>query len=198
MQIKYISTLLLVGSLLCCKHNREENICQEQLNRSRNYLNEFYLTNDSDYLAHSKFTLDSIDCDSFKHRVSNIKLSLYYLMKDYENGIMYVETLEDMEFQRPYMKAMFLNNFKALLCIEKKDTTCYSYYYKEIITEIEDYLDENKDIDALVDLYVFKSKIYPKAILLSEIDTLKAKGQYNHDYLNALYESVNNGIYSQQ
>ncbi len=188
--------LLIPFAILSCKqHDNKEATCQELLARSRNYLHEFYTTNDSNYLRLSRAVVDSIDCNSFAYKVFYPKVALFYLMKDYENGIAYITSLEEDKFQRPYMKAMFLNHFKAQQCLERSDTACHHSLYLELVHTIENYLNTHKDFDALLDLYVFKSQIYPKENLLHEIDSIKGKGLYNTDYMDALYESVNEGRY---
>jgi len=195
MQIKSVYFLITLLLLSCNQNNKEEK-CEEQYNRAKDYLNEYYLTNNKDYLNLLRLTIDSINCDTFRYSLSGIKITLYLLMEDYESGIVYLDSLLPDKFAKPYSKNMYLNSFKALICEKDDNTICRNDYYKQIENEIEKYIRDKIDKEALVDLYFIKSKIHGKEILLNEIDSLKTINQYDTDYLDVLHETINKVYYS--
>lgn len=175
---------------LSCKQNNKEVKCEQQFNRAKNYLSEYYLTNNKDCLYSSILTLDSIECDTLKYKISAVRIPLYLLTVEYEKGIIYVESLDENKFLKPYHKKMYLNNFKALKCKENNDTICKNAHYNEIANEIYSYLQNNTDFETLFDLYIIKSKIEKKERLFHELDSIKKTDIYDNDLLDALCNSL--------
>jgi len=180
-------------SLNACSHNNESK-CNLLLQKANNNLYQFYASNDTLSLLRAKSYIDSIDCNSFKYKVFNTKITLFMLLNEYSAGIEYVKTLNSTDFHNKYQKNMYLKSFEAMLCEAQGDTIKSNNLYREIISEIQLYLDKTTSKEALADLFVIKSKIETKAEILKEIELLKTKGKYDNDFLNAVakMQSENN------
>ncbi|GHU86932.1 hypothetical protein FACS1894153_4590 [Bacteroidia bacterium] len=152
---------------------------------------QFYTLNDTVSLFRAKSYMDSIDCNSFKYKVFNTKITLFLLLNEYSAGIEYVKTLDTADFHKEYQKNMYLKSFEAMLCEAQGDTVKRNKFYIEIIAEIQSYLDKNANQETLADLFTVKSKIETKAEIIKEIELLKTTGKYNNDFLNALVEMQN-------
>jgi hypothetical protein len=152
---------------------------------------QFSITNDSSLLVNSKKYLDSINCKPVKYKVFILKISLFYLLQDYKGGQEYVMPFDSSDFGRDYMKNMYIKSFEAMLCEAQGDIIKRNNLYKEIIAEIQSYLEKAANQETLVDLFAIKSKIETKTEILKEIELLKTTGKYDNYFLNALAEMQN-------
>lgn len=181
---------LVSVSLNACSHNTESK-CSLLLQKANDNLYQFYTSNDTLSLLKAKSYVDSIDCNSFKYKVFNTKITLFVLLNEYSAGIEYVKTLNNADFRKEYQKNMYLKSFEAMLCEAQGDTVKSNNLYREIIAEIQSYLYKSANQETLIDLFVIKSKVETKAEILREIDLLKATDKYDDDFLNALAEMQN-------
>jgi hypothetical protein len=182
--------VLICVLLNACNHNTEDK-CNLLLQKANDNLYQFYTLNDTNSLFKAKSYIDSIDCNSFKYKVFNTKITLFVLLNEYSAGIEYVKTLNTADFHKEYQKNMYLKSFEAMLCEAQGDTVERNNFYIEIIAEIQSYLDKTANQETLADLFAVKSKIETKAEILKEIELLKTTGKYDSDFLNALAEMQN-------
>lgn len=188
----FILILSLIHSLLVgCSGSNSENKCNQLYTKAQENLNRYYETNENNYLSLAKQFIDSIDCDSYKYKTSNIKITLFTLNKDYKGGIDYIKSLDSSKFYKPYQKKMFLNNFQVLTLKEKGDEESIDSLNREIILEIESYLIKNVDKEALFDLFKIKSKIQSQDSILNDLNLIRRTNEYDHNFLDAIYETVN-------
>lgn len=172
-------------SLNACKNNSKKK-CDLLLRKANDNLYQFYSSNDTLLLLSAKEYLDSIDCNSFKYKIFNIKTTLFILLKEYSEGIEYIKTLSSADFNRAYQKNMYLKSFEAMQCEAKGDTVSSIKLYAEVAREIQDYLDKNPKQEVLIDLYIVKSKIEKRDAIIRELELLETTGKYNNDFLETL------------
>jgi hypothetical protein len=165
----YCFVLFSSISLNACSVNAEKK-CNLFLKNANDNLYQFYTSNDTLSLLRAKNYVDSIDCNSFKYKVFNIKITLFALLNEYSAGIEYIKTLNTADFNKEYQKNMYLKSFEAMLCEVQGDTAKRNKLYMEIIAEIQFYIDKTAKQETLVDLFAIKSKIETKAEILEEIE----------------------------
>ncbi len=180
--------MLLITLLLNSCSNNAENRCDVLLQKAKGSLYQFYVSNDTLSLIKAKNYIDSIDCSSFKHKVFDTKITLVILLKEYSEGIEYVKTLNNSDFQKEYQKNMYLKSFEAMICESQGDTIRRNKLYQEIVSEIQSYLNKTSNQETLIDFFTIKSKIETKAEIIKEIELLKATSKYDIEFLNILIE----------
>lgn len=186
MKIILLCLALISVSLSACGKNSEKE-CDLLLQKANNNLHQFYLSNDTLLLYRAKNYLDSIDCNSFKYKVFNIKTTLFILLKEFSEGIEYMKTSNTDDFNKPYQRNMYLKTFEAMRYEVKGDTVTSIKLYAEIVDEIKNYLDKNPpNQEVLVDLFITKSKVEKRDKIIQEIELLKSTGKYDNDFLDAV------------
>lgn len=185
--ILLISLLFIISS---CKGSSNEDKCLLLYNNAKENLNTYYETSDEKYLEISKQFIDSINCESFTYKIFDIKISLFTLQKDYIGGINYIKSLDDSKFYKSYQKTMYLNNFQILSGNKSADKNKIDSLYHNTVIEIETYLKDTTDKEAMFDLLTIKSKFLSNDSLLKEIDSIRKTNKYESDFLNAVYETV--------
>ena len=132
---------------------------------------KYSLSHDTLLLRKSEQYLDSIDCKPIKYRVFELKVSLIYLLKDYERGKDYIA-------------------FEALTFASQGDTIKQNQLYLEIVKDIQNYLSNNPNEESLYDLYTIKRRIESRDSIIKEIEHIRFSKLYNDDFLNALIETI--------
>lgn len=196
--MKYLNTIslfcfVIISVLLnACSWRNAEDSCNSLLQKANDNLYQFYSSNDTLLLIEAKKQVDSIECNSFKHKVFNTKVALLVILNEYSEGIDYVKGLDSAEFDREYQKSMYLKSFEAMLCETKGDTVGSKNLYVEIADEIQSYLDKTayREKEAVVDLFTIKSKVLSKSELMQEIDSLKNSGCCDNDFLESFAEML--------
>lgn len=190
MNTKLISIISLLFIIYSCKGSNSEDTCLQLFNNAKENLNTYYETNNEMYLEISKQYIDSVNCESFTYKIFNIKISLYNLRKDYNGGINYIKSLDENKFYKPYQKTMYLNNFQILLNNDSTDKNNNDSLYNNTVIEIETYLKDKTDKEAILDLLTLKSKFLSKDSLLKEINSIKKTNKYEDDFLNTVYKTI--------
>jgi hypothetical protein len=181
--------MLVCLSLNACSQHSEKE-CDFLLKEANNNLSQFYLSNDTTLLVMAKNYLDSIDCNSLKYKVFNSKTTLLILLKEYSEGIEYIKSLNSTDFNMSYQKNMYLKSFEAMQSKFKGDTATSNKLYKEIVVEIQSYLNNDDNQEILFDLFSFKSKIETNEQIIQEIELLRKTGKYDNDFLNRLIATM--------
>lgn len=113
------------------------------------------------------------------------------MLKDYDMGFEFVNTLERDGFDKPYKQNMYLKTFKALSFETKGDTTQWDEQLKELANEIESYVKENPtDKSSITDLFFTKIRFTPKEDVVEEINRMQENEETDKDFYEALKESI--------
>lgn len=192
------NSLLVFASLLlfsCFKgtQNLSDKDCQNNLYRANFYLNDYYADGDEESLRLSLSMVDSVFnfCPENKAQSVGLKITLLMLLRDYDQGVEFVNTLDEKGFDKPYKRSMYLSTFKALSCEVKGDSVQRDVYLKKFMDEIENHISRNPmDKSAIADLFFTKIKFYPKEVVMEEIDQLQKNSEIDKEFYEALKESV--------
>lgn len=175
-RIIYIFILLLTLLLSCSKKNSER--CNSLYEKAFNRWLQYSLTDSTLCLEEAKQYLDSIDCKPVKRKVFELNLSIRYLLKDYEGGKKYIESFNSSDFAANYKKDMYLKAFEAAILESKGDTVNRNQLFKELINEIQLYLNKNPNEESLYDLFLVKRIIEDQNKILKEIEHIRSSKQY--------------------
>lgn len=151
---------------------------------------KYSLSHDTLLLRKSEQYLDSIDCKPVKYGVFELKVSLIYLLKDYERGKDYIASFDSLDFGVGYKKNMYLKTFEALTFASQGDTIKQNQLYLEIVKDIQNYLSNNPNEESLYDLYTIKRRIESRDSIIKEIEHIRFSKLYNDDFLDALIETI--------
>jgi hypothetical protein len=188
---KTIILLLLLFSLICihaCSQTEsKENIAENsKYTQALTYINEYYTNEDRQLLIKAKTLLDSISDDS--NQIINTKISLFFLLGNYGEGVKYLKTIPDKYFYKPYQKEMYLNSMTAL---SERDTVKRQYYYNCAVLQIKKYLSEHQtDNQALAEFYYTQLRFTSKIHVLNEIDKAIKTNLYDNEFLSTLKETI--------
>ena len=155
-RIIYIFILLLTLLLSCSKKNNER--CNSLYEKAFNCWLQYSLT-------------DSTLC-------LELNLSIRYLLKDYEGGKKYVESFNSSDFSTNYKKDMYIKAFEVAILESKGDTVNRNQLFKELINEIQLYLNKNPNEESLYDLFLVKRIIEDQNKILKEIEHIRSSKQY--------------------
>jgi hypothetical protein len=139
--------------------------CQEHLKNAKNAFNSFYKENNQvDLLTALKESELSQDCPETRKGSIEIKISILSLQKEYKRVYMFIDSLSEKDFTKPYKKFMQSNLFKALDCKSKSDIKNRNFYLNSSISEINIFISKQKKIDqeAYYDLFLVKSELLSK------------------------------------
>jgi len=195
--ISYCLLLNMGLFLISCEQSQNDS-CIIHFKSARNKLNSYYKTKDSFLLLLAlNDAQHSLQCDKTKRGAIEIKLSVFALLKQYENGYKYVDSLSESDFALTYKKQMLYNYFLALHYESKEDSVTRNKYFHTIITGIDEYLRKQnspkKEInqEAYLDLFSAKSKVVSAQKIKLEIDSLKEKYPQSKDFFETLRQTVN-------
>ena len=174
-RITYI--LILLSLFSSCSNGNSER-CNSLYEKALNHWLQYSLTDSTLCLEEAKLYLDSIDCKPVKRKVFELNLSIRYLLKDYEGGKKYVESFNSSDFAANYKKDMYLKAFEAAILESKGDTVNRNQLFKELINEIQLYLNKNPNEESLYDLFLVKRIIEDQNKILKEIEHIRSSKQY--------------------
>ena len=174
-RITYI--LILLSLFSSCSNGNSER-CNSLYEKALNHWLQYSLTDSTLCLEEAKLYLDSIDCKPVKRKVFELNLSIRYLLKDYEGGKKYVESFNSSDFAANYKKDMYLKAFEAAILESKGDTVNRNQLFKELINEIQLYLNKNPNEESLYDLFLVKRIIEDRNKILKEIEHIRSSKQY--------------------
>jgi hypothetical protein len=170
-----------------------DNDCQNKLSSANSHLNKYYIEGNEKSLSLSLSIIDSVFnlCPENNGQFVSLKITLLTLLKDYDKGFDFVNTLEEKGFDKPYKRNMYLNTFKALSFEAKGDTIQRDVLLKELTYVIENYVNKNTgDKSAIIDLFYTKIRFISKEVVIDEIDQMQKNAEADKDFYEALKESI--------
>lgn len=167
--------------------------CQNNLSKASAHLNEYYIDGNEKGLSLSLSIIDSVFnlCPDNRGQLVSLKITFLTLLKDYDKGFEFVNTLEKERFDKPYKKSMYLKTFKALSFEAKGDIMERDVLFKELSYEIESFVNNNPgDKRAITDLFFTKIRFTSKEVVIEEIDQVQENAEADKDFYVALKESI--------
>ena len=175
---------LFIVSISAC--SQKDNIKYEQ---ALSYIEEYYSNCDKQLLEKALDILDSTSINN--NQIVNTKISLYFLLKKYKEGISFMNAIPVDRFYRPYKKEMYI---KSMLALNEGDPLKRHFYYEQAILSINSYLSNNpKDDQALADLFYTKLRFESRDKVLQYLDEY-LKTNKNEEFLELLRQSISKDI----
>lgn len=194
-----LSICAFVSMIIGChdKHARTAD-CKANLKKASDSLNSYYYSGKLSSLEASLHYLQQpTECPETRPRAIEMKISIFVLLKEYESGYKFVDSVNDNDFSRPYKREMAMDYFRSLEYESKADSIDRNKTLKEITHNIQDYIkrsansDTSMDKEAYYDLYLIKAKLYPVNELNKELDSLKIRYPAQSDFIEALKGTLN-------
>ena len=192
-----IKKMNFTTSLLSCNSGvqfSENKDCMKYYSKANSSLNQYYLDNNTHHLDTILHIIDSIYdvCSDYKTRLTNLKLNVLVLLKDYEKGLKFVNSLDSADFSKPYQKKLYLFIFKAFDYETQCDTLKSKTSYEEVVKEVERYILKNpSDKEVLFELFLNKVKVIGKEKVIKEIDSIYVT-KFDPHILAAIKETIIN------
>ncbi|MRG44839.1 hypothetical protein GFS24_06920 [Chitinophaga sp. SYP-B3965] len=177
--------------------------CQKLYKEANNKLNEYYQFADQKKLDTVLSIIDeNINaCPEYEVKMVNLKVRSLTLLKTYDRGYKFIDSLDEAKFDKSYKKKFYLANFKVMALESAGDSAGIYKQYKKIIHEISEYVAGNpSDKDAIADLFFTKVKIESKPEVLRDLELMRQKNSIDSNFFDGLKtaifenESVSNAI----
>lgn len=176
--IAFIFLLLLFTS--CKAQINADTICLEKFKVARELAYSNPLRSSALDSA-MELANECIKYDSIRKAVIDFKITLYVSMNKYAEGVLFIDSLSEKDFTFHYKRNFMSMGLQALEHRYNNDSIKESQIYREIVNDIEHYIDSKKDIDAkefievYTDLFTAKEKFLNASQINIEIDALKSK-----------------------
>ena len=148
-------------------------------------------TSDKYYLQKAINSLDtSIKCETTKDKSINLKITTYFLLKDYNSGLAFVDSLKMEDFNKAYKKELFRDLFKASRLEFIGDSAGSKLIYSHIASNINQVLQQtNSNIlekEAYGNLIFAESKYLPASEISKQLEALKIKFPTESNFIDIL------------
>lgn len=177
-----ILIVLLVGQIIfssCHIPHEREIICEANFKKAKDLA---YKTPTDFSALDSALNIvnRSMQCDSIKLLVFDLKIALLITLGRYEEGAKFIDSLQSSDFTFPYKKALNHDNFVALNYMSKNDTISRDRVYNKMANDLERYIKTNslksKEFkEAFIELNGLQIKLIDTGALHREIDSFKMK-----------------------
>lgn len=174
-----ISALFLTS---CRAQGPKLDTCKKDYKIAKQQLNLFYKDSDSSHLLEAlDFSQKSERCEETRSRSIDLKTSLFVLLKRYNAGANFIDSLKESDFKKEYKKQMYFRFFTALEKESNGDTITKKNILSKIVEDIRSYIEKEtpnvKEIDkeAWYDLFFIEKKYKSMLEIKTELDSLKIK-----------------------
>ena len=194
---KSLIRLMVTGCMFGCNGQpANSGNCETAFKTARINLDNYYSTGEEHLLRESLNNVqNAIPCEATRRKAIELKTSVLVLLKRYEEGFKFIDSLESADFKQPYKKKMSYNFFRALESEAKQDTATRNKLLNEVIAEIEDYVQHQQlpqdkiDEEVYSDLFLVRSKVFDARQLQAELESLKKRYPNHAVFFDALWES---------
>ena len=191
--VKITLLIIFVHCMSCHGQAYNSENCIGSLKRAKALLSNYYINNDDSVLHPAMLKLDTaMTCSITQIQATDLKISLLVLLKDYQRGIEFTDSLNNDLFKLSYKKTMYHNYFIALQNEAKGDSAKRNIHLINIIDDIQQFVSDKKRInkEAYYDLFFIKSLIMTKEELNAELTVLQKVHPGNKEFFKILFESL--------
>lgn len=209
-------TIIFLAFFSSCANNvKNKEKCQKLLTDAHSFMNEYYFTDDENYLdsAITRYNLIKKSCDTDTMMINfNISQALF-LKRKYDDAIEMIDNLDSSRFSYSGFKDVFINKINAKKAKENNDLILEKVHYKNIVKILEKQVDLNSQtIDSILrlhpydsfelevkdseiqslfyEMYYYKSKVMERAKLEEELDSLRIEIGGNEDVFLRIKEMI--------
>ncbi|MBS1573340.1 MAG: hypothetical protein JST62_13170 [Bacteroidetes bacterium] len=177
-----VSIFLLVGQIIfysCHLPHDREIICETNFKKARDLA--YKNPTDSSALDSALIIVNrSMQCDSIKLAVIDLKIRLLLTLGKYNEGSKFIDSLQSSDFNYSYKKPLNHDNFVALSFASQGDTVSRDRVYKKMAADIESYITGNnlksKEFqEAFIDLNILQERFLDSIALKKVVDSFKIK-----------------------
>lgn len=189
----FLSIFLLVGQIIfysCHIPHDREIICEVNFKKARDLA--YKNPTDSSALESALNIINrSMQCDSIKAAVVELKISLLLTLGKYDEGSKFIDSLHFSDFTFPYKRTLNHDNFIALGFASKSDTISRNKVYNKMAADLEGYIKQNnlksKEFqEAFTELSSFPRNSSDSLKLTLLIDSLKIRYPDEEHFLDFL------------
>lgn len=179
--------VFIVLLLASCKgQNKLDERCSESFNNAGKIMNSYAITYDKSNLRNALSSLDtSMNCKSTKLKSIDLKITIYSLLEDYENGAKFINSLGEDDFDKPYKKNFYAGIFKAEQLNSKGDTASGKSIYIQLQTTIKGLLQDSNKLKTLSKTDLYNSLVFVLSKYLSSSEIImelnKLQNQFPQD-----------------
>lgn len=171
--------------------------CRLHYKNALTELNAYYKNNKTSLLQESLANIqESLKCPETRYKSIELKISLLILLKRYQSGYEFIDSLSDNDFNAKFKKKMNHDYFRALEYESKSDTANSSRLLNGIVADIQNYIQnentpkDSLDLDAYLALFLIKKKVSNMKQIETEIDLLKEKYPNEKDDLEGIKNTI--------
>ena len=189
----YRKAVVLVHILFCffcisCE-GQEVNakVCKENFTKALDNYNSYMLLNQNTSILEK--ALDDLEisllCDETRKMSIELKISILLILKNFQDGEKFVNSLEEGDFKRLYKKDMYLYYFKSYLCNEEM---CRLDNLKKSESSITKYIESeiNFEEEAFYDLFFIISEMTSEEEFSQQILIYRTQYPNHKDFFDIL------------
>jgi insertion element IS1 protein InsB len=192
-----IGIFIFNGVTSCNTKQNKRRDCSLHYKTARIAFNAYYKTNDTTFLQEALGNAQqSMKCPETRYKSIQMKITLLILLKRYETGVMFMDSLSDDDFNARYKKKMSRDYFEALEYGAKSDTSNKNSLLKIIVSDLQKYIQsapvpkDSLDEEACLLFFGFQKQVYNLSYIYFEIDSLISKYPKESNYLNGMRSSI--------
>ena len=209
-KILILIALLIVDlfSYQCSSNKKYTKVkCQECNEKSYEFLNKFFINNDTLLLDSSSFYIHQAinNCKKYNKIIIFRELTILSLKHDYDKALLFIDKYVWEMDDLPYYKSVLKKRFRAMKLQSKGNMIERNEYLKSTVSEIDEFIGLNKrkvdslfkmkDIKdilnnplhmAIIQDYYYKSLLYGPDSIKKELDSIQKSDDINKDFIEML------------
>lgn len=166
----------------CGGHLNTNALCREKFKKAKALTYTYPAPTRQSALDSALFlTNECLQCDnSIRKAAVDLKITLLFAMKKYPEGILFVDSLSDTDFDYQYQKKLKSKTFEALKYNSKGDTTNLNLIYAQMSNDLEQYikmtkLSDKEFNDIYIELYAIREKFLDTNQINKEVEILESR-----------------------
>ena len=205
---KLIVLLIVALFFYQCSSNKKYTKvkCEEYNEKSYEFLNSFFIDNDTLLLDSSSFYVYQAinNCEEYNKIIIFRELTILSLKHDYDKALLFIDKYVWEMDELPYYKSVLKKRFRAMELQSKGNMIERNKYLKSAVTEIDEFIVLNKtkveslfkkDIKdilinplhmAIIQNYYYKSLLYGSESIKKELDSIQKSDDTNKDFIEML------------
>jgi hypothetical protein len=184
---------------LCGCGGSSRSNCEQHFKNARKWMNVYYKHRTDSLLTRALDEIEpSMQCKETRAGAIELKFAVLALLKRYEQGYKFADSLNENDFALSYRKSMYSRFMRAMDYESRSDTADRNKCYGQIVSDIENYLRIGNagkakfNEEAYIDLFFIKGRLLGRGQIDAEIDSLKQKYPVEGDFFDALKTSFSN------
>ena len=196
--LRILPVILIACANSCTGQSSIQDDCKLRYGNAKQDLNSFYKSGDSLSLVAALNEVEpALLCSSTRRFAIYLKISVLQLLKRYEQGLQFVDSLSVNDFKPQYLKNVNVKLFKALYFEKLGDTVTRNTIYTAAAGELLEYIKKETlprdtiDEEAYGYYLFFRSKLLTKEQTGNEIDSLYRQYKIDKDFFEAMHFQFN-------